>query len=639
VEPERLNRAQALAARTLDGPVLVVAGAGTGKTRTLVHRLTRLVRAGASPEAILLLTFTRRAAAEMVARAEALLGKSCPVAGGTFHGFAHRMLRRHGRAVGVPADFAVLDQGDAFELLADIRAELKLGGRGRSFPRRQTIAAILGKAVNKKVSIGRVLREEYPHLASAKPGLEKVARRYAERKAEGHLVDFDDLLVLLIRLLEARPESAASYSHVMVDEYQDTNLLQARITELLAGATGDDNVMVVGDDAQSIYAFRGAHYRNLLEFDERFPGARRITLEQSYRCTQPILELSNALMAQMSVGFRKQLFTRREGGERPLLVEAADEEQQARYVTRAIEALRRDGVPLSEMAVLYRANTHAAALELQLGRRKLPFVKYGGFRFLESAHIRDVVAHLRVVANPTDELSLVRVLALRPGIGRAGAQKIARGLGGGPCWEGLRAVPGRKKARPALRALADLLEELDRLRARPQDALFAAVEGYAPLLQERFDDWPRRARDLEQLVGLCDHASLEELLAELAIDPPNRSRGEALAGGAARDELVLSTLHSAKGLEWRVVFIIQAAEGCIPLYSGFDGLEPDLEKLDEELRLLYVGVTRARDRLTVVWPRWTTRGYSWGAPSRFIGAMSSGLFERQRASGRSRRRG
>jgi DNA helicase-2/ATP-dependent DNA helicase PcrA len=641
-----LNEAQARAASTLEGPLLVIAGAGTGKTRTLVHRLVRLVEAGVPAESILLLTFTRRAAQEMIGRAAALLGGGCRVAGGTFHSFANGTLRRHGQAIGLPGNFTVLDQADTFEIISSIRTELGLGVKCLGFPRRQTIAGILSKANNKQISIHAILEAEYAHLAHEEARIAEIGRRYAAYKRERGLLDFDDLLVQLARLLEQSAETRARvcerYRHVMVDEYQDTNLLQARITSLLAGE--GKNVMVVGDDAQSIYAFRGAYFRNLFDFRRAFRKATLVTLEENYRSTQPILDVSNAILGQMSEAFRKQLFTRRGGGERPLLVEARDEEEQARYVADEVGRLVEGGTPLREIAVLYRAGSHALALEIELTRRKIPYVKYGGFRFTEAAHVKDALAHLRVVAHPADDLSLVRVLVLHEGIGRAGALKVAAALGGRPLWEHLDALPLRRGVRKEIEAVAALLGDLDRLQPTPARALEQVVEHYAPILKLRFDDWPRRQRDLEQLVALCQrHESLEAMLAELAIEPPTRARRDALAGEEPVDELVLSTMHSSKGLEWRAVFVIQALDGCVPLRSMYD-LEDDPEKLDEELRLLYVAVTRAKDRLTLVYPRMTARGwgYGWAEPSSFIQEMPVELLDRGKAAtllrgGRARR--
>jgi ATP-dependent DNA helicase UvrD/PcrA len=632
----RLNPAQEKAAEILEGPLLVIAGAGTGKTHTLVHRLVRLVESGVEAESILLLTFTRRAAEEMISRAADILGRREPVSGGTFHSFANLMLRRYGAAVGLAPGFVILDQSDSFEILGGIRTDLRgaLDEGSPQLPRRETIAAILSKAVNKQAPIEDVVSEEYAQFFEHISTLEVIANRYEQYKRERNLVDFDNLLVLLVRLLDEHSEIAdrirATYRYVMVDEYQDTNLLQARIALLLAGEDG--NVMVVGDDAQSIYGFRGACPANLFEFKGRFETVKEVTLEENYRSTQGILDVANGLLSKMSEAFHKHLRTTREQGERPILVETADEAEQARFVASEVVRLHREGVPLRDIGVLFRASRHAFALEVELGSLSIPYVKYGGFRFMESAHIKDVLAHLRLVAFPGDDLSLSRALTMRRGIGKSGARTIQQHLLGKPLVSGLRSYKAKGKVRESLDQLAWLLESLERLESDPPACLAEAVIGYQPLLKERYDDWPRRARDLEALVDLCQrYRSLTSMLADLALEPPSSSRRDNLAragsGEDGKDELVLSTIHSAKGLEWRVVFVLQLRDGYLPMVSAFDD-EPEQEEMDEELRLLYVAVTRAKDALYLVWPKDTARNpYTYPMPSRFLTALPQELFD------------
>jgi DNA helicase-2/ATP-dependent DNA helicase PcrA len=417
----------------------------------------------------------------------------------------------------------------------------------------------------------------------------------------------------------------------MVDEYQDTNILQARITHLLAGESR--NVMVVGDDAQSIYAFRGAHHENLFDFHASFEDAPVVTLEENYRSTQGILDVANGLMSQMAEAFRKSLFTERGEGSKPRLVEAADETSQAQYVASEVLRLRGEGIPLSEIAVLFRASRHAFALEIELAQLGIPYVKYGGFRFMESAHIKDVLAHLRLVVFPGDDLALSRALTMRPGIGKSGARGIQQFLVGKPLVEGLEQCRAKGKARASLDELSALVADLEAQREEPASCLAAAVEGLKPLLQTRYDDWPRRIRDLETLIGLCErYRSLNSMLTDLTLEPPTASRGEGLTEPVKEeDHLVLSTVHSAKGLEWRAVFVIQARDGTIPMVASFDD-EPDDSALDEDLRLLYVAVTRAKDFLSLVWPRDIARaGYALPMPSRFLLALPEELFEHLRA--------
>jgi DNA helicase-2/ATP-dependent DNA helicase PcrA len=417
----------------------------------------------------------------------------------------------------------------------------------------------------------------------------------------------------------------------MVDEYQDTNLLQARITHLLAGESR--NVMVVGDDAQSIYAFRGACHENLFDFHRTFEDAPLVTLEENYRSTQGILDVANGLMVQMEEAFRKNLFTTRGEGSRPRLVETADEAAQARFVAAEVRRLRSEGIALADIAVLFRASRHAFALEIELAHFGIPYVKYGGFRFMESAHIKDVLAHLRLLVFPGDEISLTRVLTMRPGIGKSGARTLQEALAGKPLVDGLKGYRAKGKARASLDDLAALLAELEPHRNEPALCLEMAAAGLKTLLQTRYDDWPRRIRDLETLAGLCArYRSLDSMLSDLALEPPTASKREGLAGPSAeRDELVLSTIHSSKGLEWRAVFVIQARDGTIPMVVSYED-EPEEESLDEDLRLLYVAVTRAKDHLILVWPRSVPRGPSgWGMPSRFLVALPEELFEHLRA--------
>lgn len=629
-----LNPAQQRATEVLEGPLLVIAGAGTGKTHTLVHRLVRLVESGVEAESILLLTFTRRAAEEMISRAAEILGRREPVSGGTFHSFANLVLRRYGATVGLGPRFSILDPSDSFEILGGIRTDLRstLDAGDGQLPRRETIAAILSKAVNKQVPIEDVVSEEYPQFFEHISTLAVIASRYEEYKKQRNLVDFDNLLVLLVRLLEEHSEIAekirGTYRYVMVDEYQDTNVLQARIALLLAGESG--NVMVVGDDAQSIYAFRGARPRNLFEFKGRFETVKEVTLEENYRSTQGILDLANGLLSEMSEAFQKHLRTTREEGKRPVLVEASDETEQARFVASEVQRLRSEGVPLREIGVLFRASRHAFALEVELGSLGIPYVKYGGFRFMESAHIKDVLAHLRLVAFPGDDLSLSRALTMRRGIGKSGARTIQQHLVGKPLVAGLRSYRAKGKVRESLDHLASVLEGLERSESDPPTCLAEAVAAYQPILKERYDDWPRRMRDLEALVDLCQrYRSMTSMLADLALEPPSTSRRDRLAGAAepASDELVLSTIHSAKGLEWKAVFLLQVRDGYLPMVSAFDD-EPEAEELDEELRLLYVAVTRAKDALYLVWPKDTARNpYTWPMPSRFLTALPQELFE------------
>ena len=415
-----LNPQQAAAATYGDGPLLIIAGAGTGKTRTLVYRVAHLIERGVAAERILLLTFTRRAAQEMLSRAERLVGgNSKRVHGGTFHATAHRLLRRYGQAAGLPKDFTIMDQGDSADLMQLSRAQLGYAAKSKRFPKKETLQYVYSRHINTEISVEDIVRDSYPQFVDYLDDFAKIYADYTRRKQERNLVDYDDLLLFWALLLEASPELGKKisglYDHVLVDEYQDTNVLQARILRGMCAA--HKNITVVGDDAQSVYSFRGANFRNILDFPRQFPGATMVALEQNYRSTQPILSVTNALISRAAERFTKNLWTERTGGEAPWLVAARDEQQQTQFVVDRILELHEEGTRLSEIAVLFRAGYMSADLEIELTNRKIPFEKWGGLKFLEAAHVKDVLAFLRILENPRDEVSWYRLLLLLPGIG------------------------------------------------------------------------------------------------------------------------------------------------------------------------------------------------------------------------------
>ncbi len=617
-----LNPAQLEAVRTLWGPVLVIAGAGSGKTRTLVYRVARLVEEGVPPERILLLTFTRKAAREMLRRAALILDEQCErVAGGTFHSLAHIMLRHYGHLVGYSRNFTVLDRGDAEDAINLLRTALGLAEKKRRFPRKETIAAIFSKAINKRLSLEEVVREEYPHFLEELEELAKLFEHYVRYKQEHQLMDYDDLLVNWFRVLksfpEVRREVGRRFEFIMVDEYQDTNALQAEIVRLMAEEHG--NVMVVGDDSQSIYAFRGANFKNILEFPKLFPHTKIIKLEENYRSTQPILDLANAVIEHAREKYTKCLFTRREGGRSPLLYKARDEADQSRFVAERILELREEGVPLREIAVLFRSAYHSFDLELELAKRNLPFVKHGGLKLIETAHIKDVVAHLRLLLNPFDMLAWNRVLLLIEGVGPKTSGKIMDHLRQAPDpLAALAGFPARASYAEGLRQLADLLASL-RKEGSPEEKLNQLYRYYEPIFTRiYYDDYPKRAKDLEQLLAIANkYESLEDFLADLALEPPEASVAEVEGLENEDEKLVLSTVHSAKGLEWHSVFIISLAEGRFPSSYAL-GRE---EEIEEERRLFYVAVTRAKENLFLTYPATyyaPAEGRIFSKPSRFL---------------------
>jgi DNA helicase II / ATP-dependent DNA helicase PcrA len=629
---QELNPAQYEAAITHKGPLLVLAGAGSGKTRTLVYRVARMVEEGIDPNSILLMTFTRRAAEEMLQRAGALLGGRCDqVTGGTFHSFANTVLRRYASLLGFANSFTILDRSDSEDVINLIRARLGLDKKERRFPRKQTIVEIVSLAANRVCSVAEVLDDQFPHLFNELEELLRIDEYYRRYKHERSLLDYDDLLTKLRELLQSHTEVAERLSsvfrYIMVDEYQDTNRLQAEIVRSLART--HDNVMAVGDDAQSIYSFRGATVRNILEFPRLFPGTKIIKLEENYRSTQPILNLSNEIILQAKESYTKNLFTRREQGVRPVLVEAESEHYQSRFVAQKILELREQEVPLTDIAVLFRSSFHSFDLELELTRRGIPFVKRGGFKFIETAHIKDVLAHLRIIANPQDAVSWHRVILLLEGVGAKSAEKILAYVLEGPNQaQRLAEYPTRGVIGGELKRLAELLQEATTPGLKPAEQVDRVVRYYLPILKRTHrDDLPKRQKDLEHFTVITErYRSLDRLLADMALEPPNNSVGDVLA--TEREEeglLTLSTIHSAKGLEWHSVFIIWAVDGRFPsLYNK------DEEELEEERRLMYVAATRAKENLFITYPinifdRAT--GMVLSKPSRFLDGISRRILE------------
>lgn len=602
-----LNPQQAAAATHGDGPLLIIAGAGTGKTRTLVYRVAHLIERGVPAERILLLTFTRRAAQEMLSRAERLVGgNSKRVHGGTFHATAHRLLRRYGQAAGLAKDFTIMDQGDSADLMQLSRAQLGYATKSKRFPKKETLQYVYSRHINTEISVEDIVRDSYPQFVDYLEDFAKIYADYTRRKQERNLVDYDDLLLFWALLLEASPELGKKisglYDQILVDEYQDTNVLQARI--LRGMCTSHKNLTVVGDDAQSIYSFRGAHFRNILDFPKQFPGATIVALEQNYRSTQPILSVTNTLISRAAERFTKNLWTERTGGESPWLVAARDEQQQTRFVVDRILELHEEGTRLSEIAVLFRAGYMSADLEIELTNRKIPFEKWGGLKFLEAAHVKDVLAFLRILENPRDEVSWYRLLLLLPGIGDATARAAIDAMAAA-AWEST--AFGRYNPPPRARsAHAALVQLLDALRSGPiLDEAQAAADiarvrlMYDNILRERYDRVEPRLADLDQLqiiaAGYPDRATF---LSALALEPPQATQDLATGTKEDDDALILSTAHSAKGKEWDAVFVIWAVDGYFPSARCLN----NEEETEEERRLMYVALTRARNHLSVTYP-------------------------------------
>ncbi len=599
---KELNPAQLEAVYSIQGPHLVIAGAGSGKTRVLVYRVAYLVEKGINPEDILLLTFTRKASEEMLRRASLLLDSRCSrVSGGTFHSFANMILRKYARMVHLSNAFTILDRSDAEDTLNIIRAKLGYNKSERRFPRKGALLDIISKSVNKSENIERILYSEYPQFIEWSDEIKKIYEEYTQYKCSKSLLDYDDLLVYLKKLLssyeDVRLYLARKYKYIMVDEYQDTNKLQAEITSLLASE--HKNIMAVGDDSQSIYSFRGANFKNIIDFPKIFEGAKIITLEENYRSTQPILNLTNEIIYSAKEKFEKNLYTRKAGTQLPVYVEAEDEHAQSRYIAEKILGLREVGVELKDIAVLFRAGWHSNDLEIELASRNIPFVKYGGQKFVEAAHIKDVLSYLRIVYNVFDQVSWYRLLLLLPKIGPKTAETILDEVVSQKKGFGLEPSHKICQKSPQLLALFTLFRKVDGAALSPYDMLNLCVEHYHPLLKEKYDDFNKRINDLESLGRIASrYKSLEQFLTDMALEPPERSIIE--SGLKDRDDshVCLSTIHSAKGLEWHTVFIIYVAEGHLPSYLCLE----DNDAIEEERRLFYVAATRAKENLFLLKP-------------------------------------
>ncbi|WHZ22578.1 MAG: ATP-dependent DNA helicase [Nitrospira sp.] len=627
---ETLNVQQYAAVTAGDGPALVIAGAGSGKTRTLIHRVAYLIDSGVDPSQILLLTFTRKASEEMVERAEALIGaRSRRVWGGTFHSIANLLLRRHGRVLGIEPGFTIMDRGDSEDLIALLRAHMGLNEKNKRFPRKGTIAEIYSKCENTLRSLDEIVLEEFSHFADHLDDLGKLQQAYRVAKRQRQLLDYDDLLVSLRDLLSkdepTRKTISQQFRYILVDEYQDTNRLQAELIRQLAAT--HDNVMVVGDDSQSIYAFRGATFRNIMEFPSWFPGTTIYKLEENYRSTQPILSVANEIIQEAPEKYSKHLFTRKLDGPLPALVEAVGEHAQSRFVAQKILELREEGVPLDEIAVLVRSSFHSFDLEIELSRCGLPFVKRGGIKFIEAAHVKDLLAHLRVVVNPRDAVSWHRVLMLVEGVGPKKAQDlVAAMVRTNDPYPLLRESGGRSGK--GLKDLALVLEGLSGSDGlSPTEQVNRIYEYYLPILKDHHDDYPKRIRDLDHLHTIAEsYPRLTEFLADLALAPPDGSAAGVEPAGQDDEQVVLSTIHSAKGLEWQCVFLIWIVDGKFPSVFSFN----TDEELEEERRLLYVAVTRAKRYLFLTYPINVydkSSGMLLSKPSRFLDHVSPRLFE------------
>ena len=615
------------------GPMLVLAGAGSGKTRTVVYRVARLLEDGVEPSSILMLTFTNRAAREMLTRVETLLGRDASrVMGGTFHSVGNRILRRYGERLGYPSNYGILDREDAQELMGQAASDVLPQVPDKRLPGAAVLLEVYSFVINTGRSLEEVVSWKYPQFLTDQEFMQAVFRRYLERKRQAHLMDYDDLLLNWLLLLRQHPEVrqalATRFRHILVDEYQDTNKLQAEIVDLMLGA--ERNLMVVGDDAQSIYAFRGAEYANILTFPQRYPDCTVFHLNTNYRSLPPILELANASIAHNQKQFPKHLQPVRQGGEKPAVVAAPSPELQAAFVAQRILQLLDEGVPLGEIGVLYRNHSHSLELEVELTRRSIPYEVRSGLRFFEQRHVKDVLAHLRFVANPRDEVAFFRMAKLRP---RLGQRLVAR------VWEAFHTSPEPltaflqldpaslslpQAAAHSLQELQGLVGKLTRLQQRPGEMIREVLaSGYREYVRSQLDNAASRLDDLEQLAIFADgYDSLPAFLDEVTL--MNELSGEDVAAlEGERERVTLSTVHQAKGLEWRVVFVIWLSEGRFPTARA--------EDVEEERRLFYVACTRAKDELYLCYPLVARDRYRMDIitePSRFLQELPEELYQR-----------
>ena len=607
---KELNEAQYAAVQHREGPALVIAGAGTGKTRTLVYRLAYLIECGVPAENILLVTFTKKAAGEMLGRVRGLLGlDTASVTGGTFHHVANLILRRHAREVGLSNDFTIMDTGDAQDLIQSCRAEMKVGKRNRRFPRKSTLAAIFSLSFNTQKTLEETIQEHFSEFEADLEEIGKALELYETKKRANSLLDYDDLIRFTIRLMEQNERVRASlgrtYRHVMVDEYQDTNAVQDRMISLLCG--GHRNLMVVGDDFQSIYSFRGADFTNIMGFPERYTDAAVYKLEHNYRSTPQIMDYTNQIIAHARVKFEKKLFSTKPPFMKPQVVYCEEALAQARFVARKILELYEQDVPLDQIGVLYRAHAHSIAVQVELERANLPFRVRSGLKFYELAHIKDLFALMKVLINPADVLSWTRILTLAPSVGPAGADRmIAEIMKSRNPADVIEKAKAPAQAREVLRGLAGLLRKGEGLRREPSAFLDQAYRGwYGSLMPLKYDDHAERERDVESFIDIAarygairemvDTFMLEEEM--VGVDPEAPETQEGL--------VTLSSIHQAKGLEWRAVFVIEMLEGAFP--SSWSLRDP--RQLEEERRLYYVAATRSKQYLYIVAPQMHRSAY------------------------------
>ena len=643
---KELNEQQHAAVTSPPGPALVIAGAGSGKTRTLIYRVAYLLELGIPADRILLLTFTNKAAREMMRRVADLLGTELATLwGGTFHSIGNRILRRHAPLLGYQRDFSIMDREDAKDLLQACIDEMNIDVKATRFPKADVLGDIFSLVSNKEQTIAETLQEQFPYFSQLADQITDMQKKYTARKKATNAMDFDDLLVLWVKLLkdntEVREDYQRRFQFVLVDEYQDTNKIQGELIDLLAAR--HQNIMAVGDDSQSIYSWRGAHFQNIVKFPERYPKAKIYRIETNYRSTPEILELANAAIAANINQFQKHLNAARKPGMKPVMVMCESGDQQAAFIAQRMLELRDEGTPLNNMAVLYRSHFHALELQMELTRRNIPFSITSGIRFFEQAHIKDVAAYLKLITNPRDELSFKRIVRLLPGIGGKTADKLwlrfnskideALAAGANALATALQqcsdAVP--KKTAVAWAQLMATIAQLESPGARASASQMIELvldAGYEDYLKERYQNYQDRREDLDQLAAYAQRfQSVEDFLAQLALQTTVEETEETEARENDDEMVRLSTIHQAKGLEFDVVFIIMLCDGLFPSSRSTESLEGE----EEERRLFYVAITRARNELYLSYP-FIRRGSHPGEelrqrPSRFLNELPKELLD------------
>jgi DNA helicase-2/ATP-dependent DNA helicase PcrA len=625
---KELNPPQLEAVKQKGGSILVIAGAGSGKTKTLTYRVARLIEDGINPKNILLLTFTKKAAQEMLSRASIVLDSRCEqVAGGTFHSFANIILRKYSSFLELKNNFTITDRADSEDIVNHIRANV-IGKQEKRFPKKGTILDIYSKAVNKNIPSTEVIMSEYSQFEHCTDKINEIICSYNDYKRKNSILDYDDLLLYLRTLLETqidiRKKLSNQYKYIMVDEYQDTNTIQSQIIQLLASE--HNNVMAVGDDSQSIYSFRGANFKNILEFPNVFANTKIIKLEQNYRSSQNILSLANEILLKAKEKYSKKLFSTIENPIKPALISASDMKTEAEFITqRILELGEEENISLNDICVLARSARMTYNLEIELAKKGIPYKKFGGMKFIEAAHVKDIIAHLRVILNPSDIISYTRILLLLDGIGNQSANKLLPVL----AEDGdIKTKKLPVKNSDAVIKLIELININQKDIFNPKKVVQSVLKYYEPILKDKYDDFSKREKDLEHFLALSEkYTSLEDFLSDLALEPPDTSVTD-IEQGANKDEfLTLSTIHSAKGLEYKAIFIIGAVDGRFPSLYSFNSPED----LDEELRLMYVAITRAKTHLAITYPI-DMFDYSTGMvlskPSRFFDGISQEILEK-----------